>query len=182
MSRILAALAILSLGCFAIGRAAGGRDGATIINSGSTNFSGYTIKVWSDGSAQWYHSRAGAPPLDKPVKGSVPAPLALKLLADLKAGKHAGRLIPRPCMKPPSFSATMVAVYHGWTSPDLICGGDGFVNAIGSDANKIVAALGVKPLGTHRVPLLPNEKRSVPSEGSPQPQASASPEPAPRAS
>lgn len=173
---------MLSLGCFAFGLAAAGRDGAVIVNSGSTNFSGYTIKVWSDGSAQSYHSRVGAPPLDKPVAGRVPPSLAQRLLADLKTAKHAGRLIPRPCMKTPSFSVTMVAVYHGWTTPDLICGGDALVNAVGSDANKVVAALGIKPLGSHRVPLLPNEKRRLPPEASPQPQASASPEPAPSAS
>lgn len=163
--------------CAATAYAAAGNDGATIRNSGSTNFSGYTIKVWSDGSAEASLSNRSGKALAAPVRKQIAPALAAKLLADAKAAKDSGHVVGEPCMKSASFGSTMVVQYHGWTSPDLECPGGGFVIALGSDANKIVAALHLQPEPAHRG-LLPNEiRRPEPSAAQP----SATPESQPPA-
>ena len=182
MKRLPALAALASLACFALAAAMPHRDGAEILNSGSTNFAGYTVKVWSDGSAWSVHTLRGGAPAGSPATGSVPADLATKFLSDLAAAKHSGRVVSQACAKSASFGSTLVVRYHGWTTPDLNCPGDGFATSIAADAGKIAAALKVSQVRTHRVPMLPNERRRPPIEGSPQPQASATPEPAPSAS
>ena len=173
MSRTLAALALLSLGCLSVTAAAPQRDGAILVNSGSMNTLGYRIKVWSDGTAQSVRLRGGNPQ-GTPSTGSVPPSLAQKFFADLKSAKHS-RAAGRACAKIPEFAYSLVVQYHGWTSPDLTCGGDGIVGAVQAEANKIGTALGVEPVRAHSVPMLPNEKRRMPQGETPQP--SASPEP-----
>lgn len=181
MNRRFALVAFASLGCLALAAAMPRRDGATILNSGSTNFAGYTIKVWSDGSTSSVHTRHGAP-IESPAAGNVPKGLATALLADLKAAKQSGGIVSQSCMKSASFGSTLVVLYHGWTTPDLSCPGDGYVTSVASDAAKIVAALKLSPVPTHRVPMLPNERRRPPNEQTGTPQASALPEPSPSAS
>lgn len=146
--------------CFGIALA-GGRDGATIVNSGSTNFTGYTVKVWSDGSASAMSSGRMGNALSSPSAQNIPPALVQKLLADLQAAKDAGSDIhAHGCMKSVSFGSTMIVKYHGWTSPDLNCPGGGFVNAIGSDAHAILAAMHIQGVPyRRRVPMLPNERR-----------------------
>ena len=174
MNKTLGALAIASLACLAtIPAGAAQRDGAIIQNSGSTNFSGYTIKVWSDGSAWTVPSRRGVAS-GSPRTGTVPMQLVSKFFEDLKTAKQSGHVAAQTCMKSASFGSTMVVQYHGWTTPDLTCPGDGFVVSIAADANKIAAALSVQT--SRRTPMLPNEHRRPPVEGTPAPQASASPE------
>src|SRR5579871_6538364 len=162
MNSALRIAACTSLACLAFIAAAAQRDGATIVNSGSTNFSGYTIKVWSDGSTWAVHSRRGGPAIDQPVRGSVAPQLAAQFLSDLKTAKHSGQIVSHACVKSASFGSSTVVQYHGWQTPDLLCPGDGFVVSIAADANKIVAALKMTGLSTHRVPMLPNERRRPP--------------------
>jgi hypothetical protein len=155
--------------------AAARRDGAVIRNSGSTNFSGYTVKVWSDGSTSAVHSDRAGTPIDAPVTGQVPPNVAQRFLAEARQARD-NHAVARPCMKSASFGTSTIVEYHGWTSPDLECAGDGYTIALGSDAKKIVALLKIQ--GTHRIPMLPNERRRVPSEGpSASGQPSATPEP-----
>lgn len=179
MKRTIPALALALLGVtVAIAFGAPRRDGAIIRNTGSTNFSGYTIKIWSDGATQTLHSNRAGQPLDQPVNGRVPKAVADQLFRDLRSakGQPTGA---QACMKSASFGTTTVVEYHGWTTPDLECGGNGFVIALGSDVHKVAALLHVQGIQPHRIPMLPNEPRRPEPTGG---QASASPEPAPSAS
>jgi hypothetical protein len=176
MKRQLTLLGIaLAFGC-AIAAAAYTRDGGVIQNSGSTNFSGYTIKVWSDGSTWAVHSNRAGDAIDAPMTRHIPRSLALTFLNDAKQAKR-NRVISRSCMKSASFGTSTVTEYHRWTSPDLECPGDGFVVALAADAHKIAAALKIQGVRGHAIRLLPNEPRRVPAE-----QASGTPEPSPPAS
>ncbi len=165
----------LFLACVAAAGASHMRDGAVIRNSGSTNFSGYTVKVWSDGSTWAVHSNRMGTQLDTPVTGRIPQNVAQRFLSEARQSR-ANRVVSQPCMKSASFGTSTVVLYHGWTSPDLECPGDGLVVALGSDAHKIVALLKIQGQPAHRIPMLPNEPRRIPSE-MPSVQPSPTPEP-----
>jgi hypothetical protein len=159
--------------CVGIATAAASSDGAVIRNSGSTNFPGYTIKVHSDGSTWAVRSNKQGEQIGTPVTTTLPERAIQKLLNDAKAAKLSGKVLGRPCMKSASFGSTLVVEYHGWTSPDLTCPGDGFVIALGADANKIAALLPITSNPARRR-LLPNEPRrpEVPGQASPTPESS----------
>lgn len=179
MKRRMAAVTLAAaLGAAAAASAAFTRDGAVIRNSGSTNFPGYTIKVWSDGSTWAVHSNREGTALDAPVTGRVPKELAVKFLTEAREAKEHGATS-RPCMKSASFGSRTMVLYHEWTSPDLECPAAGYAVPLGADAHRIISLVKFRP--PHRIPLLPNEPRRVPSE-SPSGQASPTPEPAPSAS
>lgn len=173
--KVCSAAAIFTLFCIGAALAAAPhKDGAIIRSSGSTNFPGYTIKVWSDGSTWAVRANKAGDQLGRPSTQTIAKPLAQKLLDDAKAAKLSGNVIGRPCMKSASFGSTTVVQYHGWTSPDLECPGDGFVIAMGSDAHKIAAALQIINAPTRRG-LLPNEPRRpepAPTQASPKPESS----------
>jgi hypothetical protein len=171
-------LALAVLAAVAVAYAGSRPDGAIIRNTGSTNFSGYTIKVWSDGRTSTVHSNHSGQAIDRPVSGKVPDTLVAQFFNDLRTAQHA-HPVAETCMKSASFGTTTVVVYHGWTSPDLECGGDGHVIALGSDVKKIAAQLRVQPFKAHRIPMLPNEPRRTETNTA---QPSATPEPAPSAS
>jgi hypothetical protein len=169
---------VLALGC-AAAVAAQMRDGAVIRNSGSTNFSGYTIKVWSDGSTWAVHSNRAGEQMGSPITGHISPTLAQTFLHDAQQARK-NRVISRPCMKSASFGTVTTVLYHGWNSPDLECPGDGFVVALGADAHKIAALLKIQGMPGHRIPMMPNEPRRVPTETqsgqpSPSPEPSTSP-------
>lgn len=172
---------VLALGCAAGAAAAYLRDGAVIRNSGSTNFSGYTVKVWSDGATWAVHSNRAGTPIGQAVSGSIPRALAQRFLGEAQQARS-NRATSRPCMKSASFGTSTVVLYHGWTSPDLECPGGGFTVALSADTHKIVELLNIRGLPpTRRIPMLPNEPRRVPSDV-PSNQPSATPEPAASAS
>jgi hypothetical protein len=180
MKRILAAFCASAALVTAVALAAGGRDGISIHNYGSTNFTGYTIQVWTDGTASYSYSTRIGQQIEQPQSAHIDPALVRKLIDDASAAKNGGA-IGGACMKSASFGTTTVVQYHGWTSPDVECPGGGFVIALGSDAKKIVAALKIQPKNYHQIRMLPNEPRRVPSEPAPG-QASATPEPNPSAS
>lgn len=182
MNRRITAIGLaLVFGCV-VASAAPMRDGGVIRNSGSTNFTGYTIKVWSDGATWTVHSNRVGEQIGTPVTGQIPVTLALTLLHDaLQARKNRTSIISRPCMKSASFGTVTSVLYHEWTSPDLECPGGGFVVALGADAHKIAALLKMQGIPGRRIPMLQNEPRRMPAEmhsGQPSP----SPEPAAPAS
>lgn len=153
-------------------------DFALIRNTGSTNFTGYTIKVWADGKATAVHSGRTGQALDQPASATLPKPMVDQFFRDLKTARGT-KPAAQPCMKSASFGTATVIQYHGWTSPDLECPGDGAVIALGSDAKKIAAQLHLQGQPVRRIPMMPNEpRRGEPGPG----QASATPEPAPSAS
>lgn len=181
MKRQLAAFGIaLALGCAGAAAAAYSRDGGVIRNSGSTNFTGYTIKVWSDGSTWAVHSNRAGEPIDSPVTGHIPADLAQRFLHDAQQTRE-NHVTSQPCMKSASFGTSTVVLYHGWTSPDLECPGGGFVETLGQQAHKIAGLLKIQGVQPHRIPMLPNEPRRIPNESA-SGQPSATPEPTPSAS
>lgn len=153
-------------------------DSAVIRNTGSTNFTGYTISVWQNGRVSAVHSNRAGQPVDRPVTATLPKSLVRQFFTDLHTAQHA-RIVAQSCMKSASFGTTTVIVNHNWTSPDLECPGDGHIIALGSDAKKIAAQLRLQGMPVHRIPMLPNEPRRT--EPSPM-QPSATPEPAPSAS
>ncbi|HTU82627.1 MAG TPA: hypothetical protein VMF61_10890 [Candidatus Acidoferrales bacterium] len=110
---------LIAAGAFAVAGAAA-RDGATIVNSGSTNALGYTIDVWSNGSAVvTLRDRTGTA-LGTPKPFSLPDAVASRFMADLKAAR-AAKPPASACMKSASFGTTTHVEWHGWTSPDLDC-------------------------------------------------------------
>ena len=149
------------------------RDGAIIRNTGSTNVSGYVIKIWSDGTAHVFSATRAGQMIGPAQPGRVSVALAQTFFSNVKAAKSNAPIASQSCMKSASFGSATVVQYHGWTSPDLECPGDGFVVSLGSQAHQIAAALGVPRTGTRRS-LLPNEPRrappSAPSQASPTPE------------
>ncbi|HZZ65798.1 MAG TPA: hypothetical protein VFE17_09890 [Candidatus Baltobacteraceae bacterium] len=177
MKFIAAVAAVMLITCIsaAVAWASDGlaRDGAIIRNTGSTNVPGYVIKLWSDGTAQVFSAMRGGQPIGPAQSGRVSLALAQTFFSNLKAAKSSGQVAGQSCMKSTSFGSATVVQYHGWSSADLECPGDGFVVSLGSQAHEIAAALGVPRTSTRRS-LLPNEPRRVPaitpSQASPTPE------------
>jgi len=152
------------------------RDGATIMNSGSTNRSGYIIKLRSDGSGSVQPNRI--PQNAMPRRLVIPAALAKKFLADVKAAKIASPAAPdvTSCVKSASFGYRLTVTYHGWTSADLTCPG------AGAEAERLLAGIreieqaGNIQMGPRQIHLPINEPRRIPSEGTPSPTPTESPQ------
>ena len=117
-------------------------DGATIVDSGSTNAAGYKIEVWVDGSATIVIQHRGVE--EGALKTfAVPQSVATKFFADLKAARD-GKAAGQPCMKSASFGTTTRITWHGWTSPDLDCPpANALMGALVHDVGVIRAASGV---------------------------------------
>ena len=111
----------LTLGLLAAGVAAvPARDGATIVNSGSTNFAGYKIEVWSDGTASVVSSNRTGAILSTPKPFTLDPATTQRFFADLATARSEGAKTV-PCMKSASFGSTTRVAWHDWTSPDLTC-------------------------------------------------------------
>jgi hypothetical protein len=171
---------VCSLACLGVGSAFARtpmRDGAVIRNSGSTNFAGYIIKVWSDASASAAPANRAGQPTGPPAYRRIPKSVTQKFFHDLREAR-AHRVISQPCMKSASFGTVTVVTWHGWTSPDLQCPGGGSVTSLANEVRRIVSAAG--PQGTPKgraVPLLRNERRRAPVEASSAPSAEPSTSP-----
>jgi hypothetical protein len=134
--------ATLALGAFAACTAAE-PDSATIVNSGSTNFTGYTIDVRSDGSATAQTSNRGVDAASTPTPFTVDAATAKQFFADLSAAR-ADNAPAQRCMKSASFGSTTRVTWHDWTSPDLSCPpSDAAWTALVRDVQAITAASGI---------------------------------------
>ena len=147
--------ASLALGAFAA-CSASEPDSATIVNSGSTNFTGYTIQVRSDGSASAQVSNRGSDAESTPQPFTLDAATAKQFFADLAAAR-AVKSIGQPCMKSASFGSTTRVTWHDWTSPDLSCPpGNPAGAALVHDVQTIEAASGVSAGPRHRFgPVVP---------------------------
>ncbi len=111
----------------------------TIVNSGSTNASGYAIVLHPDRSA------------DVTVDGTterktVGAPQLRWLLLKLHAAGPLGSIASEGCMKSSSFGSATKIAYAGQTTPDLSCLGDATSRELARTANVIVEQLHV-PVG-----------------------------------
>ncbi|HEY5340419.1 MAG TPA: hypothetical protein VIK27_05275 [Candidatus Aquilonibacter sp.] len=133
------------------------RDGAVIVNTGSTNTAGYTITIWSDGSAlAQIQGGAGRP-------FTVSQALADRFFIDLKAARANGKQR-QHCMKSTSFGTRTIVRWHGWVSPDFQC--PPFttpVAALAQDTSAIESAANIQA-GPHlRRIRLPDEMRKIPT-------------------
>ncbi len=170
--RWVALLALAGLGAaLATACAATQRDGATIVNSGSTNASGYAIDVWSDGSASVVLQNRLGVKAGASRAFSLDRRVAAAFFTDLKAARD-GHATGVPCMKSASFGTRTTVTWHGWSSPDLSCPpGDALAAALKHDVDTIVAAAHLGPL-LYRRGGFNGMPRRVPIEaGSPAPRA-----------
>jgi hypothetical protein len=85
-----------------------------IVNSGSTNFQGFSVILSQDGEAIL---RQG----DSTFHRYLPQTFATRLFADLRAAGALDALPSSRCMKSASFGTTMRIFYRGKTSPDISC-------------------------------------------------------------
>ncbi len=167
---------VLALALTGIATAAFSRDGAVITNSGSTNTAGFTIKVWSDGSAAEGPSGRSATSTGPAKRFNVPTDLTRSFFAHVKAARDAGAASEGGCMKSASFGTRLTVQWHGWTSPDLSCpSSDATLQALAADVARLQAM--AKPSTALRRGLLPNEpRRTVPSDMTPAPTPTPSPD------
>lgn len=146
--------------------AAPSRDGATIVDSGSTNTSGFRMDVWSDGSATVTMQNRFGTAQSEAQNFTFDQKLAKKFFSDLKAARG-GNATSLHCMKSASFGTSTHVTWHGWTSPDLDCPPAGpLTQALVDDINAIRQAGNIQTLPFHHVPLGP--PRVI---GSPEPSA-----------
>jgi hypothetical protein len=111
-----------------------------IVNSGSTNAAGYTLRVRDDGWTTLEH--AGSVQHKRVAK-----PLAARFFADLRAAGPLGALPRTLCMKSTSFGSVTTVAYGGATSPDLSCPGSSSAQrALATDAGALREAAGVTAL------------------------------------
>jgi hypothetical protein len=124
--------------------AAGAAEVAVIVNSASTNVSGFQITVERSGKAEYTAGppRPNSAPNDKPkqMQRNLPNALAERLYSDLDAAKPLSSLPNERCMKSASFGTTLTIEIGGQKTPDLSCGpGDNAkLQALARDANEIV--------------------------------------------
>lgn len=140
-----AVAALVALVVPAVSAASAQRDGAVIVDSGSTNTSGYRIEVWSDGNATIVLQNRGVT-RSAPKPFTIAPAVAAQFFASLKAARTAN-VSTLPCMKSASFGTTTRITWHDWTSPDLDCPSDHAVlDALIASLNKIRAASGIGTL------------------------------------
>lgn len=154
---ILVGIVIGAAATVALVAAAAQPDGAMIRNSGSTNTSAYTIKVWSDGRGEVSMGR-----MDGPGKSfTVDPDVAKSFFSNLRAARQDPGA-PGHCMKSASFGTTTTVQWHGWNSTDLQCPPwSQPVQALSANVRAITAAANIDT-GFHRIPL-PREPRMIPS-------------------
>jgi hypothetical protein len=122
---------------------------ATIVNSGSTNTSGFRIAVKRSGAAEYASIPRGAGAHEKEPETAgreIPNDLASRLFADLEAAKPLANLPAPHCMKSRSFGTRLTVEFGGETTPDLSCGdgGNEHLRALIKDVNEAVAIFRAK--------------------------------------
>jgi hypothetical protein len=101
---------------------------ATIVNTGSTNTSGFRIAVHRSGAAEYVSIPRGANAQSTaPEKATrdIPADLAARLFTDLESAKPLAALPAPHCFKSASFGYRLTVEFDGETTPDLSCGDGG---------------------------------------------------------
>ena len=170
LSSAVLALTFVALGCASAApvKTGGGTALAlvTIIDSGSTNSSGYTVRVYAGGQAEIMMNRPAST-----RQAKIPRSMASDLFAAIHLAQSNGRPSgAATCMKSASFGSSMRVKYSTWTSPDLNCPVIGANAAVKAQVEKILARLKVHPGTGHFITLPVNEPRRM--EGPPAPSAS----------
>jgi hypothetical protein len=138
------------------------KGAAVILDTGSTNSTGYRIVIQSNGFAEYVSGQTRA-------TAHVSLDVASKFFADMQAAMPLSHVRIEPCMKSASFGSMTFLWWRGQRSPDISCPGDATSKKLYEDAAAVAAALHLG--GGHTVDMLPNEPRQ-PMPASP---ASASP-------
>ena len=113
---------------------------ALIADSGSTNRSGYRLRVYATG---WTALQQG----DVALKKRVPAQLVERFFADLKAAGPVDRIPVARCMKSASFGSVTQVGYRGALSADLSCPSpSSAARALIVDVSALASAAGVSML------------------------------------
>jgi len=126
------------------------KDGAVILNTGSTNSIGYRIVIESNGSAEYVNGSTRA-------KAHVAPAVASKFFADMRSAMPLSRVHVEQCMKSASFGTMTFLWWRGQRSPDISCPGGTMSTRLNDDAAAVAAALHLD--GGHPVNMLPNEPR-----------------------
>jgi hypothetical protein len=143
------------------------KGAAVILNTGSTNTSGYRIVVQRSGAAEFIDAKRRA-------TGRIPAALAAKFFGELESAMPLSKIPIYPCMKSASFGTALFIWWRGERSPDLTCPANAKDAILGTDAGAIADALGVSTIPRGRpIPMMQNE----PHRMLPSPAASPSPSP-----
>lgn len=119
---------------------------AMIVNTGSTNTTGYTIWVQPSGSVRYAIQRGlgnDFQAMAHPVAGRIPVVQSKKLFHDLIAAGPLSALPARRGMRSVSFGTATYIYYKGDRSPDLTLGGDARADALKADVAAISSALHV---------------------------------------
>ena len=137
------------------------KGAAVILNTGSTNTSGYRIVVQENGNAEYAAGTARA-------KARVPAATVSKFFSDLRAAGPLQNLRSAPCMKSISFGSSLFLWWDHSRSPDLSCPSDARENALEADAQEVASALHIAsaPRGPVMRPLMPGEQHKPLPPGS----------------
>jgi hypothetical protein len=119
-------------------------DAATVIDSGSTNASGFRIVVQRSGKAACTttprRNARAAGDNSKPKQQQLSQALVDRLFSDLSAAKPLSALPAQHCMKSASFGTSRTIEFGGQRTPDLNCGdgGNSKLRALIQDVNEIV--------------------------------------------
>jgi hypothetical protein len=145
ITRVALALSLMVLPLAVCAANTPSRDGATIVDSGSTDWSGYKMDVWSDGNADLTLQDRGSA-THGPVKTfTISASRAHRFFADLKAARD-GDAAKEFCGTYAGNATTAFVQYHSWMSPDLACApapNSVLTLALINDVNAILSASGV---------------------------------------
>jgi hypothetical protein len=115
---------------------------AVVMNSGSTNTSGFRISIDKQGEAQYtpMPRRFGATAHAEPVQRKIPDELTQRFFLDLEAAKPLSGLPRGRCRKSASFGSSLTIEFGGERTPDLSCPNDcSLIQNLSRDANEIVA-------------------------------------------
>ena len=117
---------------------------ATIVNSGSTNRSGFRIVLRRSGAAEYSTIPRGAQSQRAQPEHAakrILEDLSRRLFADLEAARPLASLPAPHCAKSVSFGSRLTVEFAGETTPDLSCGdgGDERLRALIRDVNEAVA-------------------------------------------
>ena len=136
-------------------------DTAIIMNSGSTNFTGWNITIHTGGNGSVVQAAHGVAIEGKPARPFRITPeLAAKFFHDLRAVRDA-RIAGTACMKSVSFGTRLTVAWHGWVSPDLSCPvASALAASLRDDVSQITTIVN-PPSGFHRI-RLPIEPHRVP--------------------
>jgi hypothetical protein len=128
------------------------RGAAVILNTGSTNSTGYRIVVQSDGNAEYVMASERA-------RTSVSRALALRFFSDLKAAPLQS-VAHAQCMKSASFGTSLFVWWNHERSPDLSCAADAHGRTLAQDARAIEQALDISGSVRQPIvrPLMPGEQ------------------------